>query len=121
MPAYMNNLHGRDHEKFYGQGAFFDLDLTGRQATMVLGMRPQQECIVASYAGNDVVFKTYIFEYESRLSDENGALGRVFFGKLVKTIRMSKSSAPLTPLFAPFFNVNGAFKRPSAFFSTGQR
>src|SRR6478735_843527 len=102
MPAYMNNLHGRDHEKFYGKGAFFDLDLKGRQSRMVLQILPGQECIVASYNGNEVVFKTYNFEHEARRSDEHGALCRVFFGSLLRTVRMPKSSAPKAPLFAPF-------------------
>ena len=37
MRAYMNNSHGRRHEAIYGTGAYFDLDLEGRQAGMLRG------------------------------------------------------------------------------------
>ena len=120
MPVYMINLNGRDHERIYGRQAFFDLDQFGRQASMLPNIQPQEECLVASYkdkgAGKNrmVVFKTYIFKREAACSSEDVSVScRVFFGELTRTITMRKSAAILAPLYAPFFNKVGNFKRRS--------
>jgi hypothetical protein len=120
MRAYMNNLHGRRHEDIYGPGAFFDLDLEGRQADMLKDILPNTECIVASYGDSHhrlVVFHTYVLERVATCSSEKpGELCRVFFGRLRSDVRMRKGDAAQTAEYAPFFNINGDFKRPSAYF-----
>jgi len=120
MLVYMNNLHGRDHEHIYGSGAFFDLDLTGRQAAMLPTIGAGQTCIVASCENKTegksgmVVFKTYIFEREAELKSEvDGVSCRVLFGTLDGTVKMSKDIACEDRRFEPFFNKDGNFRRPS--------
>lgn len=117
MPAYLNNLHGRDHEGIYGDGAFFDLNTTGRQAQMVVGMQPGEEWIVASYNGGEVVFKTYLFDREENLTCEDGPICRVLFGGFVNEVTMPKTEARGIPRYQPLFNILGHFRRPSAFFA----
>lgn len=120
MRAHMNNLHGRNHEQIYGSGAFFDLDLVGRQATMVVGLSPMSECVVASYADKKrptVVLKTFHLLREAVCpSEKPGESCRVFFGRLIKEVRMTKMEARIMPEYAAFFNKRGDFKRPSAFY-----
>jgi hypothetical protein len=121
MRAYMSNLHGRKHQDIYGQGAFFDLNLTGRQADMLKEMVPNTECVVASYGDakrSMVVFAMYLFEREAICPTEGpGDSCRVFFGRLRKEVRLPKRDAANIPEYAPFFNKNGGFKRPSAYYS----
>jgi hypothetical protein len=121
----MNNLHGRRHEAIYGEGAYFDLDMVGAQAKMLLAMAPGTECVVASYADGGkqtVVFATYTFQREASLPGESpNSTCRVFFGPLVRTERMAKPDAARDPRYAPFFNKNGDFKRPSGFYWPSQR
>ena len=120
MRAFMNNINGRRHENIYGQGAFFDLDLTDGQAKMIPAMIPEMECIVASYGDklkSTVVFTTHVFLREAKCASERpGETCRVFFGRLIKTERMSKMDAKVDPRYAPFFNKLGHFKQPSAFY-----
>jgi hypothetical protein len=120
MRAYMNNLHGRRHEAIYGQGAYFDLDVVGAQAKMLLGIEPGTECVVASYADRrkrTILFATYTLQREALLPNESPTQTcRVFFGALVKTERLSKLDATREPRYAPFFNKAGHFKRPSGFY-----
>lgn len=120
MRAYMNNLHARNHEGVYGPGAFFDLDLAGRQAMMVPALPPRSECVVASYGDRQratVVLKTYELLREAVCpSEKPGESCRVFFGRLVKEVHMTKADARVTPEYAAFFNRRGDFKRPSAFY-----
>ncbi len=118
--VYMNNLHGRDHERIYGRQAFFDLNQFGQQAAMAPNIEPEEECLVASYkdkgAANDrmVEFKTYVFKREASCpSKAVGVSCRVFFGELKATVTMPKSAAVKEPLYAPFFSKVGHFKRRS--------
>ena len=46
MLVYMLNVHRRNHQRIYGPGAFFDLNQDGQQATLLLNIHPQQECLV---------------------------------------------------------------------------
>ena len=64
-----------------------------------------------------VVFKIYAFETERLLPCEDGSICRVLYGILDGEVAMPKFDAPAIPLYAPFFDVRGNFKRPSAFFA----
>jgi hypothetical protein len=109
MTFLFNNCRNRDHSR-YGAGAFFDLDLRGRQATLAQGLRAGDTCIVASYGDADVVFRWHSFAHEKRMLDENGELVRVLFGRLDKSESLAKSKAAETPPYAHLFDRNGRFK-----------
>lgn len=118
MRAYMNNLSGRKHAQIYGDGAFFDLDLTGRQATMLRGIAPNTVCLVATYADrahSKVTISTYLLEREANCPSETpGEICRVFFGAKQREITLPRSEAPDHAEFAPFFNRERNFLRGSA-------
>jgi hypothetical protein len=109
MTFLLNNCRNRDHSR-YGAGAFFDLDLRGRQATMAKGLRAGDICIVASYGDAEVVFRWYAFAHEKQMLDENGELVRVLFGRLDKSESLAKAVAARTPPYAHLFDRNGKFK-----------
>jgi hypothetical protein len=123
MLVYLNNLNKRPHKSiFKSQEAFFDLNLKGRQAAMLQDIRPQQKCIVASYKdtargkGSVVVFENVVFQREATCqSKEDGVSYRVFFGEIVNAVEISKLAAAKDPLYAPYFNNLGHFKRLAAF------
>jgi hypothetical protein len=75
MPVYFNNVRRRNHERLFGTGAFFDLELGG-QEKLFRRIEPHlvkgQECIVASYSPGrtaEVVFKTYTYIGWKRLPE----------------------------------------------------
>jgi hypothetical protein len=109
MTFLFNNCRNRDHARF-GDGAFFDLELQGRQATFARGLRPGDTCIVASYGDAEVVFRWYAFVHEKRMLDEGGELVRVLFGRLNKTESLAKAAAARTLPYAHLFDRNGKFK-----------
>ncbi len=120
MPIYVNNCRGRDHVTYFGPDAFFDLNITGKQAEMAKNLQPGTECIVASYSANNnahVVFRWYIFSHESIDSDPHtpDTQVRVFRGteSKLKRKRISKLQAAKMKPYSAFFNVLGHFKRPS--------
>lgn len=116
MPVFFNNCRCRDHLGLFGATAFYDLNTTGLQAKMATGLKPGQECVVASYdEEGGVVFGWYILSKESLEPDpdEPGTHVRVFRGKLIKSERLSKTNAAKTKPYSVFFNVRGGFKRPS--------
>ena len=65
MPIHFINVQGREHDKLFGPGAFYDLYLTGDQHRQWLTIAERavegETCIVASYAPRreDVIFRTY--------------------------------------------------------------
>lgn len=121
MLVYMLNVHRRNHQRIYGPGAFFDLNQDGQQATLLLNIHPQQECLVVSYSeargqrkDPEVEFSTYLFERAEPLeSEEAGVFCRVFFGSKKSSVTMSKGTAIKTPIYAPFFSKIGHFKQRS--------
>jgi len=115
---HFNNCKNRDHERLFGRGAFYDLNLTGIQGTQAVGLRPGQECVVATMApDNRVIFTWFSFLRERRLR-ENGSTDRtryrVFFGDAVLAETFSKEVGATHPRYRAFFNVKGHFKQQSS-------
>jgi hypothetical protein len=102
MTFLFNNCRNRDHSR-YGEGAFFDLDLRGRQASLARDLRSGDSCVVASYGDAEVVFRWYSFGHEKRMLDEGGELVRVLFGRWTKTVSLAKGLAARTPPYAHLF------------------
>ena len=115
MAYLFNNCARRDHVKLFGAGAFYDLDLTGRQANMARTIRPREICIVATpdHYGAIISFGWYEFDEERLLPDEKGVLVRVFFGTKSRSISMNRSMALQADPYQEFFNKLGHFKRIS--------
>lgn len=109
MTFLFNNCRNRDHSR-HGEGAFFELDLTGRQGTMARDLRAGDSCVVASYDGDHVVFRWFAFAHEKRMLDEGGELVRVLFGRRTKSMALSKAAAAKTEPYAQLFDRNGKFK-----------
>jgi hypothetical protein len=111
--VYFNNCNNFDHAATYGEGAFFDLGVTGSQAKMAVNLPIGQVCVVASNPkGRQVVFGWYALTSEEVLRNEETE-SRVFFGTLLSTQTLAKAKATQMKRYAAFFNVNGHFKRPS--------
>ena len=114
---YFNNCRSRDHAALYGNGAFFDLYPIGSiQGGMAANISSGDECVVATTAPDRmIVFGWFIFTEEKILPvpDEPGTMGRVQFGKLIRSETLPKAKAAKTSPYSVFFNVNGHFKRPS--------
>lgn len=116
VPVYFNNCRCRDHVGLFGLTAFYDLNTTGHQADMATNLKRGEECIVATYGDEgEIVFDWFSLSRESLRPDpdEPGKNARVFFGKKVKSERLSKARAAKTEPYSVFFNVLGSFKRPS--------
>jgi hypothetical protein len=120
MKVYLLNTQRLNHVDLYGPKAFFDLDLEGRQATMLLQIEKGQHCIVAGYASRDtgpdsiVVFSTFRLEIvDPCLTGKHGKTCRVFFGACVSQRKCVKQEAAKDPAFAACFNKNGHFLRRS--------
>ena len=116
MTTNFNNCRCRDHAGLFGKGAFFDLNTTGLQATMATDLSRGDECIVATYDEDGaVVFDWYTFSKETLEPDPDDPKTkvRVFYGKQIKSERLSKAKAAKTKPYSLFFNVRGDFKRPS--------
>lgn len=114
MIVYMNNCLNRDHVKWYGNGAFYDLYTTGVQAEKANNLSVGQECIVATKTSDkDILFSWFKFLSEEIKIDENNDRVRVFYGEYIKSDRYSKKDAANTALYAPFFDKNCNFKRQS--------
>ena len=114
MPVFFNNYRGRKHSELYGDEAFYDLNLTGRHATMATNLRKRDKCVVATADSSNVVeFSWFAFSHELVLPDERGIDCRVFFGELLRSEKLPKTEASETEPYSIFFNVNGHFKRQS--------
>jgi len=112
--VYFNNCRCRDHAAIYGDGAFYDLNATGRQANEAVDLPVGQECVVATIARNkQIVFKWYSFLRETRLPDDTGTVCRAFFGDFRTAQVFSKKQAAREKLYSVFFNVRGHFKQQS--------
>ncbi len=116
MPTFFNNCRCREHKRLFRPPAFFDLNTTGPQSKIAIGLRRGEKCVVASYdEDRAVVFDWYTLSKES--IEPNPSLPetyvRVFRGKLAKSVRLSKAKAVKTKPYSVFFNVRGDFKRPS--------
>lgn len=114
MLVYFNNCNGRDHKRIFGDGALYDLDTVGHQATKANNLSPGQQCIVATpESDGQIAFRWYKLSREAVKPDGEGHPCRVFFGKCVKTDRLSKGSAARDGTYSTFFDKNGNFKRHS--------
>ncbi len=83
---------------------------------MATNLKRGEKCIVAAYDDDGkVVFRWFSLARESMMRDPNepGRKVRVFFGKMIKSERLSKAKAVKTEPYSVFFNVVGNFKRPS--------
>ncbi len=114
-----NNCHNRNHPDLYGNGAFFDLETTGRQAEVADRLANEltvgETCIVAAPdITDDITFDWYRFSREAVKRDrERNVDCHAYFGEHFKTETLSRANARRKPIYKEFFNVNGRFKRPS--------
>jgi hypothetical protein len=114
MLVCFNNCNGRDHERIFGDGAFYDLDAVGHQATKANHLSPGQQCIVATpESDGKIAFRWYRLSHEAIQPDDEGRPCRVFFGTRIKTDRLSKGDAARDKIYSAFFDKNGNFKRHS--------
>jgi hypothetical protein len=115
--VYFNNCKNREHERIFGPGAFYDLNVIGIQASQAVGLQPGQECVVATTAPDDhVTFTWYSFFRERQLRERDSkdrTRYRVFFGDALLAETFSKEDAAADPRYHPFFNVKGHFKQQS--------
>lgn len=115
MAHLFNNCCNRDHVRIFGEGAFFDLDLRGRQASMAQDLGAGDKCIVASYGDRPsvVVFDWYTFTHEERMADETGEIVRVMHGVRTRSEVLDKTTAARTAPYEHLFNCRGQFKQRS--------
>ena len=107
-----NNCRNYEHEKNYGTGAFFDLDTTGRQATLATNLPAGEECVVASVAADGrIKFDWYRFKREIVKRAGNGERVRVFFGAPFRSETISRRTAIRDGLYSRFFDKLGRFKQ----------
>lgn len=116
MRFFFNNSRCREHGRLYGADAFYDLNLTGKQATMATDVKPGDQCIVATPIRDGMIeFGWFSFAHAQvlPLPEEPGSSVLVFFGNRLRTETLSKADAVHTEPYSVYFNVNGDFKRPS--------
>lgn len=114
MIVYFNNCNRREHERIFGSGAFYDLDTVGYQATKANNLSVGQQCIVATpESDGQIAFRWYKFWREAVKPDDEGHPCRVFFGKPIKSDKLSKGDAARDGIYSTFFDKNGNFKRHS--------
>jgi hypothetical protein len=115
--VHFNNCKNRPHERLFGAGAFYDLNVTGIQASQAVGLQVGQECVVATTAPDSrVTFTWYSFLRERQLRESGSAdrtKYRVFFGDPLLAETFSKETAAAHPRYRAFFNVRGHFKQQS--------
>lgn len=114
---FFNNCHGREHVPLYGNRAFFDLEVSGRQSRQARDLEPGQICVVGSYGSSDeqVVFRWHMFSREAPLRDDDRSMMRVFFGHSLGSEIMSKQSAARSVRYRALFKRTGDFKQGSVF------
>lgn len=116
---YLNNCRGREHERIYGTGAFYDLSFEGRQGSQATDLQAGQPCVVASYDVEGIIrFDWWLFDKETPIHDDEGTRWRVMFGAQVFDESLSKSKAADSNRYSSLFNVVGHFKRPSVVVGT---
>lgn len=111
---YLSNCRARQHARMFGSGAFYDLGITGRQATQATNLTKGQRCIVATpLKSGKIEFAWFSFSRESIKLDDDRIRCRVFFGirDPTKGHELTKGDAAQHPLYSIFFNKNGDFKR----------
>ncbi len=109
-----NNCRNRPHEEMFGTGAFFDLNTTGHQATLVNNLPAGEQCVVASVPTDGrVKFDWYKFRREIVKRDDNGDRFRVFFGAPIKSETLSRRAAIRDGLYSRYFDKLGRFKQRS--------
>ena len=109
-----NNCHNRQHVAMYGNGAFYDLNTTGFQATLANNLPVDETCVVASRGAMDnITFDWYKFVREGVKRDNTGTPCRAFFGKHFKTETLARGKATRDGIYSRFFDINGNFKRRS--------
>jgi hypothetical protein len=117
LVVYFNNCKNREHERLFGSGAFYDLNVAGLQASQAVGLQPGRECVVVTTApDNRVTFTWHSFLRERRLRErgsQDRTRYRVFFGDPILAETFSKEVAATHPRYRYFFNVKGHFKQQS--------
>lgn len=115
--VYFNNCKNRPHERLFGPGAFYDLNVAGIQASQAVGLPVGQQCVVATTAPDSrVTFTWYSFLRERRLPERGNpdrTRYRVFFGDPLLAETLAKDAAAAHPRYRAFFNVRGHFKQQS--------
>ena len=113
MIIFLNNCHGNDYTH-YGNGAFYDLKITGPQENQAKKLSVGQQCIVAEPASSgQIVFSRFSFLNETQETDKSGKTLRVLFGKFIKSDTLQKTDAARDERYSMFFDKNGHFKRQS--------
>ena len=110
---YFNNSGGRNHEAIFGGGAFFDLDLVGRQANQAVHIKSGDPCVVVDKSQGSIRFRRYIFEKLQLMRDDEQNEVRVLFGVLESSEELQKNVAAQRPDYSIFFDKNRHFKRGS--------
>src|SRR5262249_30643193 len=101
---------------YHDAAAFYDLYRTGRQARMATDIKDGDECIAATpVEDGEIEFRPFRFTHERVMEahDEPGVMVRVFYGRLLRSVRLPKAEAARTAPYSIFFNRVGDFKRPS--------
>ena len=113
MPAYyLSNCNARAHARIFGSGAFYDLGVTGHQASLATDLSKGQHCVVATPEKNGkIAFQWFKLARTAVKPDDEGVRCRVFFGDSIREEKLSKGDAARHPLYSIFFNKNGDFKR----------
>jgi hypothetical protein len=97
----------------FGPGAFFDLDVTGHQATLANDLPAGEPCIVASVADDGRIHLDWYRFTRERVITKKGESYRVFFGEPIKSETLSRRAAIRDGLYARFFDKLGRFKHSS--------
>ena len=112
-----NNWRNRKHAVIFGEGAFFDLFLTGPQAKQARDLQVGQQCVVASKASDGkVAFDWYSFSHETTLPNVSDPLhprSRVLFGQHIASDIVSRAEALRLKHYSPLFNKRGDVKQQS--------
>ena len=114
--VYFNNCKNRPHSKLFGNGAYFDLDITGHQSTLVPHLPVGQDCVVASQSKDDqITFDWYELTHEKTMPEKRtpGVKYRVFFGDRVSSTTLTRLVAAGLKHYEPFFDKLGRFKQQS--------
>ena len=74
MRYHFNNCRGRDHARYFGPTAFYDLNFHGIQETQATNLRAGDECVVATYnKSGDVSFTWFAFSHEEIMPAKAGS------------------------------------------------
>lgn len=103
----LNNCRGYEHEKFYGEGYFFDVYAESRNHNKLKDLKKGEICAVLGKKKNLFTIKLYTYkEYKHVCIDDNSVV--VFRGETSSASREFTKEAILEhPVFSKFFNKIG--------------